>query len=337
MFAEVLLPPLVALLPVLCFLAVLLWLDSYKLVRLPLVLACLGCGVVAAGLSYLAGGQLLSRTGLDFTIYSLYVAPLAEEALKAAVVVALVRAHRVGFLVDAAICGFAVGTGFALLENLYFLRHMPDAGLGTWITRGFGTALMHGGATGIFGVMGLGLLERRPGHAWRAFAPGFVLAAVLHSAFNHLNHEPKQATLAVLLVLPPLAWWVFAHSEKALGDWLGRGFDADAERLALIHSGRLAGSPLGRYLGTLQAKLEGPVVADLLCYLRLFSELALRAKGLLMLQENGFAVELDDETRAKLDELRYLEGSIGRTGLRALQPVLAGGRREVWQLTLLAR
>ncbi len=75
---------------------------------------------------------------------------MIEELLKAAVIVVLMRTHRIGFPVDAAICGFAVGTGFAVVENLYFLHAMPDAGMGTWIVRGFGTAFMHGGVTAIF-------------------------------------------------------------------------------------------------------------------------------------------------------------------------------------------
>lgn len=333
MFAQVILPPLVALLPVTCFLAVLLWLDSYKLVRLPMVAAVVGCGVIAAGASFFAGGWLLGHAhGLARDDYSHWIAPPLEEALKALVVLVLVRTHRVGFLVDAAICGFAVGTGFALLENVYVLRHASDVASSTWVARGFGTALMHGGATAIFAVMGLALLERSPRAPLRAFAPGLGLAIALHAAFNQLDDRPKAATLAVLIVLPPLLYAVFHRSERALGDWLGKGFDADAEMLALIQSGRFPESPLGRYLHALRRKFEGPVLADVLCYVRLHTELALRAKGLLMLRENGFEIALDEETRDKLDELRYLQQSIGRTGLRALQPALRMSRRDLWQL-----
>jgi hypothetical protein len=58
--------------------------------------------------------------------------------------------------------------------------------------------------------------------------------------------------------------------------------------LELINSGQLSDSPVGRYLHTLKDKFKGPVVADLLCYLRLTTELALRAKGVLMMRESGF-------------------------------------------------
>ena len=52
--------------------------------------------------------------------------------------------------------------------------------MGTWIVRGFGTAIMHGGATAIFAVMGLSALERTQRAGLRAFLPGFALAVALH-------------------------------------------------------------------------------------------------------------------------------------------------------------
>src|SRR5471030_1005286 len=112
---------LVGLLPVLAFLATLLYLDSYKLVKLRVVVAIVACGALAAAASYLANGQLLELFGMDYAGYSRYVAPLVEEFLKGVIIVALIRTHRIGFLIDAAIFGFAVGTGFAMVENVYFL------------------------------------------------------------------------------------------------------------------------------------------------------------------------------------------------------------------------
>ncbi|MEP7058753.1 MAG: PrsW family glutamic-type intramembrane protease, partial [Caldimonas sp.] len=315
MSASILEAALVGLLPVLGFLAALLYLDSYKLVKLRAVITIVACGALVAGVSYLINGYALALVRIDMTHFSRYVAPIIEELLKGLVIVALIRSHRIGFLVDAAIFGFAVGTGFATVENLYFLHLVPDAGVGTWIVRGLGTAIMHGGATAIFAVISLAMLEREPKAAVRGLIPGFGLAVVLHSAFNHLLVSPKLATLAIVVVLPPLLYAVFQRSEKAVGDWLGQGFDADTEMLELMNSGRLSDSPVGMYLNELKSKFRGAVVADLLCYLRLYTELALRAKGILMMNESGFEVAVDEETQAKFTEMRYLESSIGKTGL----------------------
>lgn len=333
---DVVVPLLVGLAPVLGFLAVLVLLESYKLVRLATVVAVVAAGAGVAVLCYFLNGWLLGVLGWDLAPYSRYVAPVVEEFVKAAIVGVLVHTHRVGFLVDGAILGFAVGAGFAVVENLHYMRLVPDAGLGTWIVRGFGTAIMHGGATAVYTMATLALVERvRP--RVLAFVPGFALAVALHSLYNHMFLPPKLATLAVLLSVPPLILLVFHRSQAAVGDWLGRGFDSDAERLAVIQSGRFADSPIGRYLGTLRSRFEGPVVADLLCYLRLYTELAMRAKGLMMMRENGFDLPVDDETKAKFEEMRYLEKSIGRTGLLALQPVLPMSQKELWQLHMLGK
>ncbi|MEO8485229.1 MAG: PrsW family glutamic-type intramembrane protease [Betaproteobacteria bacterium] len=328
---------LVGLLPVLLFLATLVWLDSYKLVSMRLVVLVLACGVAVAVACYFVNGELIARSGLDFATYSRYVAPAVEELAKALVVVALIRLNRIGFLVDAAILGFAVGAGFAILENLQFQRMLPDAGVGTWIVRGFGTAIMHGGATAIFAIMAVAMIERLGGGKPLALVPGLALAILLHAAFNRLADYPLVATLAVIVVLPALMAAVFQRSERAVGDWLGRGFDTDTAMLASIHSGNFADSPTGRYLDSLRTRFKGPVVADLLCYVRIHTELALRAKGVLMMRENGFDMPVDDATRDKFAELAYLEKSIGTTGLLALKPMLHMSQRDLWQLTMLGK
>jgi protease PrsW len=330
-------PTLVGLLPVLSFLGALLYLDSYKLVKLRVVVAMVVCGALVAAVTYGLNAIVLARFPIEFTTFTRYVAPLTEELMKGLVIFLLIRANRIGFLVDAAIFGFAVGTGFALIENAYYLSESPLAGLGTWVARGFGTALMHGGATAIFAVMGLSMLERSGRATARAFLPGFAIAVVLHSAFNHFFLSPFMSTLGIVLVLPPLLHFVFERSERAVGAWLGKGFDADTEMLELINSGQLPDSPVGRYLHTLKDKFKGPVVADLLCYLRLYTELALRAKGILIMRENGFDVPVDEATRAKFAEMRYLENSIGKTGLMAIHPMLHMSHKDLWQLYMLGK
>jgi len=333
---EVVYAAVVALLPVLVFLVALFCLDSYKLLPVRSVILALIAGVAVAGASYPVNASLLSAHAMEVGTFSRYVSPWVEELLKGLVIVALVRAHRIGFLVDAAIIGFAVGSGFALAENLYYLHLAAGAGMGTWIVRGFGTALMHGGTTALFAVIGLARLERSPRWQATTFLPGFLLAVALHSGFNHLNHAPHLATLVTLLTLPPLLWWVWERSERALSRWLGQGFDVDATMLELIDSGRLAESPAGHYLESLKRNVKGTLAADALSYLRLYTELSLRAKGVLMMRENGFEPRpLDDATRAKFVVLRRLEQRLGSTGLRALRPLLGMRHKDLWQLHML--
>ena len=336
MSTDILLHVAVGTAPVVCFLATLLYLDSYKLVSMRAVVAVVACGVAIAGACYFVNAWLLGVTGIDITIYTRFAGPVVEEFGKALVIVFLMRTHRIGFLVDAAIFGFAVGTGFAIVENVFYQHLIPDAGLGTWIVRGFGTAIMHGGATAIFAMMGLAMLEqKRARMADRARCPASRSRSRCTRRSITCTSRRRLSTLAVLVVLPPLLFWVFQRSDRAVANWLGEGFDADAQMLESINSGRFADSPAGQYLATLKQRFHGPIVADLLCYIRLYTELALRAKGILMMRENGFEVAIDDETRAKFAELRYLKDSMGKTGMLAIHPLLHMSQKDLWQLYML--
>lgn len=327
---------LLGLLPVCCFLAALVYLDSYKLVPMRWILGTIGLGAAMGLLSYPLNIAGLETLGLDFRNYSRYVAPPLEEFLKGMIVVLLMRHNRIGFLVDAAIYGFAVGAGFAIFENLFYLQAAPHMQLGSWIVRGFGTAIMHGGATAIFAIVSHTLIEQKPTRGHWNLVPGFVIAVILHSLYNQFFFAPIINALLVLVALPTVFALVFQQSEKAVTEWLGMGFDADAELLELINSGEFSTSKVGSYLHSLKEKFEGPIVADLLCYLRLHTELSMRAKGLLMMREQGFNEKPGEETKAKLEELRYLESSIGTTGLLAIKPFLQMSGKELWQIYMLS-
>ena len=337
--------------PVLVFLAALISLDSYKLIRPSGIAAAIAMGAAAAIASYFLNIGLIGATGLDTTIFARYAAPVIEETGKALLIVYLIRTHRIGFLVDATILAFAIGTGFAVIENAYYAQALPGAGVGIWLVRGFGTAIMHGGTTAIVAIAARLLADRtaaahasprnsRGTSAIRGaliFGPGLLSAIVLHSLFNHFLLNPVLSTAGVLLILPPIVFIVFSRGEASLRAWLDVGFDADTELLELIHSGELSSSRVGLYLQSLTERFRGEVVADMLCYLRLHVELALRAKGLLMMRESGFKVELEPEIAARFAELEYLEGSIGLTGKLALAPFLRTSSKELWQLAMLRR
>jgi len=326
---------LLGLLPVCCFLAALMYLDSYKLVPIRLIIATIVLGCAAAIASYPFNAAGLAWFDIEFIAYTRYVAPFVEEALKASIIIVLIRHNRIGFLVDAAILGFAVGAGFAIFENMYFLQILPDMQLGTWIVRGFGTAIMHGGATAIFAIIAHTMIGQYPTHGSAAMIPAYLVATIVHSVFNHFFLAPVLNTLVVLVCLPLLLVVIFDRSEKSVSDWLGMGFDADTELMALINSGELSTSKVGLYLHSLKEKFDGPVVVDLLCYLRLHTELSIRAKGLLMMRESGFVNKTGEETKAKLEELKFLEKSIGTTGKLAIKPFMRMSQKDLWQFYML--
>ncbi len=327
--------PLVGLLPVLIFLALLVYMDSYKLVRLRVVLWVIFLGGICAGASYFINGWLMQGSELALLNYTRYVAPLVEEGLKGLAMVYLFRSNRIGFLVDAAILGFAVGAGFAFVENLYYLYQGIGSNPGVWIVRGFGTAIMHGGVTAIFGVLAQTITERSMKINPFYYLPGLMAASLLHSVFNHFPGTPVLSTVGTLLILPALLGLIFHHSAKAMHAWLELDFDADTLLLEQINSGEFAQSKIGCFLTDLTQKFEGPVVADMLCYLRIYTELAIRAKGILLMREHGINAPPGQGTHEKFQEMKYLETSIGKTGCLAMRPFLQMERKDLWQMNVL--
>lgn len=328
---------LLALLPVLVFLVILLFLDSFKLTRLQSVLLSIVAGASAAGLSLLINVELLQRSALSLALYSRYVAPVVEELVKAAYLIFLIRSHRVGFMVDSAIHGFAVGAGFALIENIYYLQSLSSATWVLWVVRGFGTAIMHGGTTAIFAIMAKGAAERHEAASWRPFLPALLVVVALHSFFNHFFLPPIYSTVLLLIVLPAIMVLVFVRSENSTRDWLELGFDTDQELLDLLQSDRISSTKIGAYLQTLKNSFPAEIVVDILCYLRLHLELSIKAKGLLLMREAGFKPAIDPETKSTFAELHSLEKNIGRTGMLAISPFLSTKSRDVWQQHLLAK
>jgi protease PrsW len=323
--------------PVLLFLGGLTMMDSFKLVSRRLVLRSIIVGCAAAGLAFLLNGWVRSTFHLDRAAMTGVAGPVTEEILKAALVLYLVARARVGFMVDAGIHGFAVGTGFALVENAYYARALGETSLWLWVFRGLGTAVMHGSTTAIVGVLTKYFTDRAGTRAAHLFLPGVALSILLHSGFNRLGPWPLLATLAALIFAPLVLVLVFEVSERATRDWLGRGFDHDVEILELIGSGEIRTTPTGQYLDALRNRLSGPVVADILCMLQIHLELAARAKGILLAREAGLEIDAGRDAEANLEELRYLERAIGPTGRLAVMPLLRTSSRDLWQIYMLRK
>jgi RsiW-degrading membrane proteinase PrsW (M82 family) len=333
-FWETLVRAGISILPVLAFLAGLVMLDSFKLTPLWRVAGAIGVGCAAAAASFLLSvwwlGQWYRPLG------SWVAAPPIEEILKAVFIWWLVRTGRIGFMVEGAIYGFAVGAGFAAAENLVYLRFLNASSLYVWILRGFGTAVMHGGATAIVGILAASLAHGAGLARVAASTGGLVIATGIHMFYNSPLLPPLPAVCVVLIGVPALMAAIFVRSEHALERWMGEGFDADLELLDLISSGRFSESHAGQYLQSLRDSFPAPVVADMLCLLQIYAELAVRAKAELLKREAGLTSEPDAEVASRLEELQHLEKNLGRTGMLALSPLLVGRSRRLWQLRQLA-
>jgi len=323
-----------ALLPVIGFLVVLYTMDGFKLVPIRSVLIALAAGAGAAVAS-LWLWNILGLSVQESRAGTYYDAPILEEALKASVLIALIALGRVGFLVDAAIHGFAVGAGFALVENTTYLRAVAAAPLALWLVRGLGTAMLHGGTTAIFAIVSRAMRDRFPRRPILSFLPGLAAAIAIHAGFNALPLPPMILTALILLVLPLLLLLTFDRSERAIREWMGAGMDLDVELLQLVTSDSFTVTRFGQYLRELSERFPAVVVADMYCLLRLELELSVHARAMIMARDAGLELKGDEDLDASLAEREYLHRSIGRAGLLALRPLQVTGHRDRWHRQLL--
>jgi len=325
---------IVSLIPVFLFLLLLIYLDSFKLIKIPVVVICVVWGVVSAIIAYFLNTEIIESTSLNLQDYSKYFAPIVEEILKMLIVIIIVRMNKIGFMIDGAIYGFAIGAGFAFLENIFYINTNEVNNLMVWVVRGFGTAIMHGGATAIVVIFAMSLINQNK-YKFYFFIPGLVFAIILHALFNQFLLTPIISTLIVLIAVPLSIILIFQKNEKSLQNWLEVEFDSEVKLLSMIKKGKFAKTKTGEFLLSIKNRFEKEVVFDMYCYISLYLELSIRAKSNLMLKENGLPIKKDEGLKNKMKELKALQQNIGKTGLLAISPVLRMSKKDLWKLSLL--
>ena len=332
---SIILPVLTSVAPVFAFLGLLNLFDSYELMKFRSIALAIFYG---SAIAFLAGGinyWMMGEFHNDTSSYIHYAAPAVEEFLKAAFIFYVIYRGKAGFMIDSAIYGFSVGAGFAFIENLYYINTVVDPHPTIWIIRGFGTAIMHGGTSAIFGIIFKVYSNREVGNTLTQALPGFLIAVFIHWIYNQILFTPLINTLGVLIVLPLVFSFIFIRGEKSLQRWLGTGFDSDMEMLSLLNEGKVSESKAGEYLISIRSKFPPLVVLDMIMLLKIHLELSIRAKAVLMSREAGIAVKPTDEIREKFVELNQLEKNIGQTGLLTISPFLHTSKRDLWELHML--
>ena len=297
---------LLAFVPVLLFVTELRLLDSYKLVCRSAVITSMVWGASMAFLCLSIHEWLLGSGLVDVHTAARYLAPVTEETLKALFVARLIVRRRIGFTVDALIHGFAVGTGFALVENALYLQSLGRGSVVFWIVRGFGTAVLHGATAAMFAMISRTLVGSGRVRQALAFLRAWLVAVLIHAIYNRAFFSPVAMTVALLVAAPALVLLVFSRSERATREWLGPGLDLDLALLDLLRSDRFDQTRIGVYLQELRDRFPAQSVADMVCLLRLRIELSIQAKALLLAREAGLELAPDADLLEGVAELTYL-------------------------------
>ncbi len=176
-----------------------------KKARLPI--AFMFIGIIVSVLASEVNGVLSKVLSMDLYSITVIVTPVSEELLKALPVLyyAIVISDKRECLFTASM---AIGIGFAVLENAYFLYHYTDFNMISAIIRAFGAGLMHGMCTLLVGV-GISFVKKKR----KLFAVGtfglLSTAIVYHGVYNILIQSQFSivgALLPTATYIPFLIW-----------------------------------------------------------------------------------------------------------------------------------
>ena len=321
-----------ALLPVVIYIIVVYVLDNFALISVKRLIVLVLCGMAAAlacfGLFQLTGSFLPDR-GSD------YVNPVVEEMVKGIPLLYLARRKKIVFFIDSVICGAAVGGGFSILENIFYLLLGGPMSMGTILFRGLEVALIHMGCSALVaaGLMfAVRLAERRRSRleikkkdVWMA-AFLLVAAPALHVFHNAFHFNPLLQFLFVFGSMAALLVWTYQYDGDMIHRWLDRGLDKQMELLQSIKAGELAQTKTGVFLLSVKDSFPPEVFFDLICFVELNIELSVAAKSRFMLHEAGLAMPLDEEQaaliRSQYEEYRQLEKRLGQSARMTIAPVV---------------
>ena len=328
-----------ALIPVLIMLTIFVWLDAFKLMSLKEVLVLLLLGGLGALAAYPVSGKMLDTLPIGFSLYSRFIAPWIEEAIKALIMIILFRINRIGYKLDAIISGFAIGAGFSVVENILYLTLFPQYGTGTWLVRGFGTAIMHGTTLALLAAIAHEFAERENREAaadyhfsllW--FIPGYGVAVALHTAFNQFPDRPMIAMMGAILAAPVALIAVLSLGTAEAQRWLAAESAEHRAQLEALRTGNWPGGPAGEKIAALAGRVDPESAKRIRRYWELQAWLVAEAEEALLEEAAGDAEFDPAALRAAFAELDGLRRALGPSTFAALRALLPFSRNDQWEV-----
>ena len=323
-----------ALLPVVIYIFVVYQIDNFSLISVKRLLLLILSGMLTAlacfGLFQLTG-KIIPESQSDS------VNPIIEEMVKAVPLLWLATRKKIVFFIDSVICGAAVGGGFSILENIFYLLLGHEMGVGTVLFRGLEVALIHMGCSAIVAA-GLMLIVRMIEYSRSRSVVKksdiamsvFLLseAPVLHVFHNTFHFNPLVQFIFVIGTMGGLLVWTYFYDVEMIHSWLDTGLDTQLNLLRSIKDGHLDNTPTGKFLESVKDVFPPEDFFDIICYVQLHVELSVASRSRVMLRESGLEQDLPltDEMKEQIlsqyAEYKLLEKRLGNAARMTIAPVV---------------
>lgn len=323
-----------ALLPVVIYIFVVYQIDNFSLISVKRLLLLILCGMLTALACFALfqlTEQILSESQSDS------VNPIIEEIVKGIPLLYLASRKKIVFFIDSVICGAAVGGGFSILENIFYLLLGDEMGIGTVLFRGLEVALVHMGCSAIVAaglMLAVRIIERsrsRLGLKKSDIAMSVFLlleAPVLHVFHNTFHFMPLVQFFFVFGTLGGLLMWTYYYDVDMVHRWIDKGLDKQFALLDSIKSGQLDNTQTGIFLESIKEKFPPEDFFDIICYVQLHVELSVAAKSRVMVRESGLVKDLPltEENKtlilSQYEEYKLLEQRLGKAARMTIAPIV---------------
>ena len=320
---------LLSALPLALFIIFLIVMDSFKLTRWTTLVFCILAGAAMCLLS-----RLITRIP-EVAASKLTVSSI-EEIWKGLILYYLLARHKVGLLGDTSIYGSAIGAGFALVSNAFYLAAHGEVNAAHTVFLGFESAVMHIGCTSTLAMALIMVHQGKFGDTRRAKVIGTLLAFIATVLIHYVHAlepiNPIALTILLVIYFGISKRSLFRKNSKFVHEWVDAGIGNEVTLLAALRRGEFTNTEAGKYLLTVKENYTPETFFDMYCYVQNYLELSIAAKSNLILKEAGMPPVHDPENMDRLEEIRALRKRIGRTGEISLSPIVKHNDVNRWAM-----
>ena len=315
--------------PLALFIILLVVMDSFSLTRW----STLVFSILAGMFMYLVSWLICRIPAIG---ESKLLMSAVEELCKGAILYLLIARHKVGLLGDATIYGSAIGAGFGLLSNIFFLTAEGGADLWHTFFLGCEAAVMHIGCTSLLAMVLIMVHQGKFGASRRAKVLGTIIAFLVTIIVHYVHAlepiDPRILTLLLIIYFVISKHSLFKKNSKFVHDWLDEGINNEINLLGAVKRGEFSSTKAGEYLLSVKESFEPETLFDMLCYVQTYLELSIAARSNMILKEAGMAPMHDPTNASRLEELKALRKRIGPTAEITLRPIVDRNQVNRWAI-----
>jgi len=323
----------------LLFLGIIYKSDFYQTGQFHIVLKSLFWGGVAfapATFTYIGLEHLWLKNSNPIVQFA---APFYEEVFKGLILLYLFKRAKFTYVVDGAVYGFAIGTGFAIVENFVYVFNNPLAATTVAMQRVFSANLVHAFSTASIGIT-LGLFRSRTSKSrWRIPAVGLLIAIGQHMLYNNMIYmmdTTGNRILPGLIFVPGLPGilfirYVMQYGKKQAQAWIKEKLETERritrnEVAAVDHLTVMDDIlfPVIERFGVEKAEL-----VENLLYLQ--AQIGIKRKALDNLRENNTTrKDLEIEIGGMRTEMKNIQHEIGTYAMLFVRGLFTEEMVSVW-------